>query len=94
MPVLRARANGPAQFLNTDEKPAVLQLTLGVLDIGTKTNVAAIQVETPLISVLNMFVERNVSALPIVDQEGAPPLPQGCTPFLARACARCLGNAV
>ena len=66
-----ARAHTVAQFLNTDEeKPAVLQLTLGVLDIGTKTNVAAIQVETPLISVLNMFVERNISALPIVDQGG------------------------
>jgi hypothetical protein len=41
------------------------------LDIGTKTSVAAIQSETPLISVLNIFVERRISAVPIVDQEGA-----------------------
>ena len=52
----------------------MLQLTLGVLDIGTKTNVAAIHVETPLISVMNIFVERRISALPVVDQEGGAAL--------------------
>ena len=33
-------------------------------------NVAAVQEDTPLISVLNIFIERRISALPVIDSEG------------------------
>eukprot|EP00729_Bicosta_minor_P001526 gene1526-28595_t len=48
----------------------MFKLKLSQLDIGTKTSVAAIQEDTPLISVLNIFCERRISALPVVDQVG------------------------
>jgi 5'-AMP-activated protein kinase regulatory gamma subunit len=48
----------------------MFELTLSELNLGTKTNVAAVQEETPLISVLNIFCERRISALPVVDQDG------------------------
>ena len=37
---------------------------------GCTKNVAAVSPDTPLISVLNIFVERNISALPIIDDTG------------------------
>lgn len=44
--------------------------TIKDLGIGTLKNVAAVSEDTPLISVLNIFSERRVSALPVIDSEG------------------------
>ncbi|XP_076829260.1 5'-AMP-activated protein kinase subunit gamma-1-like isoform X2 [Brachyhypopomus gauderio] len=51
-------------------KPAFVRRTLGDLGIGTYSNIAFIRPNTPIIKALNMFVERRVSALPVVDSTG------------------------
>ncbi len=43
-----------------------MKKTVKELNIGCTKNVAAVSPDTPLISVLNIFVERSISALPIV----------------------------
>eukprot|EP00047_Mylnosiga_fluctuans_P005668 m.241914 g.241914 ORF g.241914 m.241914 type:complete len:611 (+) comp13933_c0_seq1:113-1945(+) len=48
----------------------MLDIPIGTLGLGTTRNIAAITKETPLIVALNIFVERRVSALPIVDDKG------------------------
>eukprot|EP00040_Diaphanoeca_grandis_P020299 m.107980 g.107980 ORF g.107980 m.107980 type:complete len:470 (-) comp27836_c0_seq2:159-1568(-) len=53
-----------------DQCPKLLKMTLQELKIGSTKNVAAVSPDTPLISVLNIFVERNISALPIIDEQG------------------------
>eukprot|EP00123_Amoebidium_parasiticum_P012323 comp21280_c0_seq1/m.29044 comp21280_c0_seq1/g.29044 ORF comp21280_c0_seq1/g.29044 comp21280_c0_seq1/m.29044 type:complete len:352 (-) comp21280_c0_seq1:83-1138(-) len=45
-----------------------LDYTLEELGIGTHQDIATVRADTPLIQVLNLFVERRVSALPIVDE--------------------------
>ncbi|KAJ3017769.1 AMP-activated serine/threonine-protein kinase regulatory subunit [Thoreauomyces humboldtii] len=52
--------------------PAVTKLgaQLHELGIGTFENLATATATTPLIQVLNLFVERNISAVPIVDDQG------------------------
>eukprot|EP00053_Salpingoeca_punica_P017983 m.174631 g.174631 ORF g.174631 m.174631 type:complete len:528 (+) comp17331_c0_seq1:470-2053(+) len=50
--------------------PAFLMRTIGDLNIGTQKNVAYVTHDTPLIVALNIFSERRVSALPIVNGEG------------------------
>ncbi|KAG9356113.1 hypothetical protein JZ751_000957 [Albula glossodonta] len=48
-----------------------LQLfTLEELGIGTYSDIAFIHPDTPIIKALNIFVERRVSALPVVDDSG------------------------
>ncbi|XP_073779898.1 5'-AMP-activated protein kinase subunit gamma-2 isoform X7 [Danio rerio] len=51
-------------------KPAFMKQTLVELGIGTYSNIAYIHPDTPIIKALGMFVERRVSALPVVDVTG------------------------
>lgn len=51
-------------------KPAFMKQTLGELGIGTYHDIAFIHPDTPIIKALNIFVERRVSALPVVDESG------------------------
>lgn len=51
-------------------KPAFMKQTLGELGIGSYHNIAFIHPNTPIIKALNIFVERRVSALPVVDESG------------------------
>lgn len=51
-------------------KPAFMKQTLGELGIGTYHDIAFIHPDTPIIKALNIFVERRVSALPVVDDSG------------------------
>ncbi|XP_073705572.1 5'-AMP-activated protein kinase subunit gamma-2 [Garra rufa] len=51
-------------------KPAFMRQTLEELGIGTYNNIAFIHPDTPIIKALGMFVERRVSALPVVDVTG------------------------
>lgn len=51
-------------------KPAFMKQTLGELGIGTYHDIAYIRPYTPIIKALNIFVERRVSALPVVDESG------------------------
>lgn len=51
-------------------KPAFMKQTLEELSIGTYCNIAFIHPDTPIIKALNIFVERRVSALPVVDESG------------------------
>eukprot|EP00041_Stephanoeca_diplocostata_P019008 m.403040 g.403040 ORF g.403040 m.403040 type:complete len:502 (-) comp21190_c0_seq2:539-2044(-) len=53
-----------------DQCPLLLKQTLRDLDLGTTKNVAAVSEDTPLISVLNIFVTKHISALPVIDSEG------------------------
>ncbi|XP_074595200.1 SNF4/AMP-activated protein kinase gamma subunit [Brevipalpus obovatus] len=51
-------------------RPKYLHQTIEELQIGTYDNIAVTTMNTPLIRVLQMFIERRVSALPIVDDKG------------------------
>jgi 5'-AMP-activated protein kinase regulatory gamma subunit len=50
--------------------PSFMQRTIEELGIGTYENIATAKPATPLIVALQMFVERRISALPVVDDEG------------------------
>ena len=47
-----------------------MQKTLRELNIGTYKDIETARGETLIIEALNKFVERRISALPIVDDEG------------------------
>lgn len=49
-----------------------MKQTLGELGIGSYRDIAFIRPNTPIIKALNIFVERRVSALPVVDETGKP----------------------
>ena len=51
-------------------QPSFVHSTLGELGIGTYANIATASPDTPIIVALNMFHEKRVSALPIVDVSG------------------------
>nr|XP_057923211.1 5'-AMP-activated protein kinase subunit gamma-1-like isoform X1 [Doryrhamphus excisus] len=57
-------------FMCEMPKPAFMKQTLGELGIGTYQDIAFIHPNTPIIKALNIFVERRVSALPVVDESG------------------------
>ncbi|XP_068196835.1 5'-AMP-activated protein kinase subunit gamma-1-like isoform X2 [Antennarius striatus] len=57
-------------FMCEMPKPAFMKQTLGELGIGTYRDIAFIHPDTPIIKALNIFVERRVSALPVVDESG------------------------
>ncbi|CAL1265511.1 unnamed protein product [Larinioides sclopetarius] len=50
--------------------PSYMNSTLGELKIGTYDKIATVKTSTPVISALNEFVDRRVSALPVVDDSG------------------------
>ncbi|KAF7661142.1 hypothetical protein LDENG_00268420 [Lucifuga dentata] len=57
-------------FMCEMSKPAFMKQTLGELGIGSYHDIAFIHPDTPIIKALNIFVERRVSALPVVDESG------------------------
>lgn len=57
-------------FVSEMPKPAFMKKTLEELGIGTYLNIAFIHPNTPIIKALSIFVERRVSALPVVDVSG------------------------
>ncbi|ELW64839.1 5'-AMP-activated protein kinase subunit gamma-2 [Tupaia chinensis] len=57
-------------FMSDMPKPAFMKQNLDELGIGTYHNIAFIHPDTPIIKALNIFVERRVSALPVVDESG------------------------
>ncbi|KAI8374658.1 uncharacterized protein BYT42DRAFT_499348 [Radiomyces spectabilis] len=48
----------------------VLRQPLSELKIGTYEHIATAHMSTPVIQVINMFVDQNISAVPIVDEDG------------------------
>ncbi|CAG07620.1 unnamed protein product, partial [Tetraodon nigroviridis] len=60
-------------FMCEMPKPAFMKQTLRELGIGTYRDIAFIHPDTPIIKALNIFVERRVSALPVVDDSGRNP---------------------
>ncbi|XP_029810241.1 5'-AMP-activated protein kinase subunit gamma-2 [Suricata suricatta] len=57
-------------FMSDMPKPAFMKQNLEALGIGTYHNIAFIHPDTPIIKALSIFVERRVSALPVVDESG------------------------
>jgi len=57
-------------YINDMPKPSYMYKTLRELRIGTYDNVETARSDTPIIIALKKFVERRVSALPIVDPQG------------------------
>ncbi|XP_061588316.1 5'-AMP-activated protein kinase subunit gamma-1-like isoform X1 [Cololabis saira] len=57
-------------FMCEMPKPAFMKQTMGELGIGSYHDIAFIHPDTPIIKALNIFVERRVSALPVVDDSG------------------------
>eukprot|EP00035_Acanthoeca_spectabilis_P024881 m.455842 g.455842 ORF g.455842 m.455842 type:complete len:496 (-) comp20943_c0_seq1:184-1671(-) len=58
------------QAVAWDMCPKLMSSSVKDLQIGTVKNVAAVSEDTPLISVLNVFSERRISALPVISSEG------------------------
>lgn len=58
------------QSLSQLKMPDYMNNTLQELGIGTFSNIATVTQETPLITVLNIFSEKGVSALPVLDDNG------------------------
>lgn len=56
--------------INELPKPSCIHKTLRELRIGTYDNIETADEETSIITALHKFVERRVSALPLVDSEG------------------------
>ncbi|ETE63423.1 5'-AMP-activated protein kinase subunit gamma-2, partial [Ophiophagus hannah] len=57
-------------FVSEMPKPAFMKKNLDELGIGTYHNIAFIHPDTPIIKALNIFVDRRISALPVVDESG------------------------
>eukprot|EP01098_Paradermamoeba_levis_P002500 TRINITY_DN12898_c0_g1_i1.p1 TRINITY_DN12898_c0_g1~~TRINITY_DN12898_c0_g1_i1.p1 ORF type:complete len:365 (-),score=75.68 TRINITY_DN12898_c0_g1_i1:76-1170(-) len=57
-------------FLNVPVRPAFFRMSIGELGIGTFDNLVTVSLSTPLIQVLNLFQERKISAIPVVDHNG------------------------
>ncbi|XP_032305575.1 5'-AMP-activated protein kinase subunit gamma-1 isoform X7 [Drosophila ananassae] len=57
-------------YINELPKPAYMQKSLRELKIGTYNNIETADETTSIITALKKFVERRVSALPLVDSEG------------------------
>ncbi|XP_062900538.1 5'-AMP-activated protein kinase subunit gamma-1-like isoform X6 [Mobula hypostoma] len=57
-------------FISEMPKPAFMKKTLEELGIGTYLNIAFIHPNTPIYKALSIFVDRRVSALPVVDESG------------------------
>uniref|UniRef100_A0A8C4RA41 Protein kinase, AMP-activated, gamma 1 non-catalytic subunit n=1 Tax=Eptatretus burgeri TaxID=7764 RepID=A0A8C4RA41_EPTBU len=57
-------------FAGDISTPEFMNRTLEALNIGTFKDIAVVQPDTPVILALRMFVERRVSALPVVDDAG------------------------
>nr|ALV82311.1 protein kinase A [Gecarcinus lateralis]QCY49091.1 AMP-activated protein kinase gamma subunit [Gecarcinus lateralis] len=57
-------------YINELPKPSILHKTLKEMDIGTYNNIETAREDTLIIQALNKFVERRISALPIVDADG------------------------
>ncbi|XP_034485209.1 uncharacterized protein LOC117790064 isoform X2 [Drosophila innubila] len=57
-------------YINELPKPAYMQKSLRDLKIGTYNNIETADETTSIITALKKFVERRVSALPLVDGEG------------------------
>ena len=51
-------------------KPRFLQKRIGEVDIGTFKKVATVQESATVYDALAIFVERRVSALPVVNEKG------------------------
>jgi len=56
--------------VNDLPKPSYMTKTLSELKIGTYDNIETASEDTSIILALKKFVERRVSALPIIDPEG------------------------
>ncbi|XP_059470970.1 5'-AMP-activated protein kinase subunit gamma-2 isoform X3 [Neocloeon triangulifer] len=57
-------------YINDLPKPSYMHKPLSELRIGTYDNIETARPHTPIIEALHKFVERRVSALPIVDDQG------------------------
>ncbi|XP_037826346.1 uncharacterized protein LOC119614278 isoform X1 [Lucilia sericata] len=57
-------------YINELPKPSYMQKSLRALKIGTYDNIEVADEHTSIITALKKFVERRVSALPLVDSEG------------------------
>lgn len=56
--------------INELPKPSCIHKTLRELRIGTYENIETANEDTSIITALHKFIERRVSALPLVDSEG------------------------
>ncbi|CAM4677227.1 5'-AMP-activated protein kinase subunit gamma-1 isoform X1 [Caretta caretta] len=57
-------------FIAEVPRPEFMGKTLEQLKIGTYANIALVRANTPLYVALGIFVQRRVSALPVVDESG------------------------
>ncbi|EDQ87437.1 uncharacterized protein MONBRDRAFT_9993 [Monosiga brevicollis MX1] len=56
--------------MHNEHRPSMLSIKLGDLMIGTYKNIATLKPDDPIIRALELFVEKRVSALPVLNAEG------------------------
>lgn len=56
-------------FLHELPEPDFMKKSIEELNVGTFDNVATVNADTPVIQALRLFVERRVSALPVLDRD-------------------------
>lgn len=56
--------------INELPKPAYIHKTLREIRIGTYDNIETANEDTSIIDALHKFIDRRVSALPVIDSEG------------------------
>jgi len=54
-------------FMSELERPSFMEKSLEELRVGTYDNICTVTEDTPIIQALRMFVEKRVSALPVID---------------------------
>lgn len=57
-------------YMHDLPQPAYMERSISELGIGTYNNIATARPNTPLVVALNIFVEKRISALPIIDDTG------------------------
>ncbi|RCI02540.1 AMP-activated serine/threonine-protein kinase regulatory subunit [Rhizopus stolonifer] len=70
VPLLDKEPETGTEMIVSFKYTKALRQPLSELKIGTFDNVATASMSTPVIQVINMFVEQNISAVPIVDSNG------------------------
>ena len=56
--------------MNELPTPGFMSESIEALGIGTYKDIATCTPSTPLITAINMFVDKRISALPVIDKQG------------------------
>ena len=67
------------------QETQMLRKPLKDINVGTYENLATATMSTPVMDVIHMFVDRNISSVPILDETGEWMLPKYLSPLTDQA---------